>query len=198
MGCVSPAPCFFFCFFFFECWVCPCCAPTRPVQRCPINRPSTVHQPPINRPINPAQNLVCNVKLLASDLSRASRRYREARINQAVFPALQGGPHNHQIGALCVALKHAITPDFKLYIKQVKANAAALAAALMEKGYKLVTDGEDFYMYFLSCIFFFALDGETSCASRESHAEKYFAVTFFCIKYLSFPRQRQSCRPTAP
>ena len=67
----------------------------------------------------------------------------EPRINQAVFPALQGGPHNHQIGALCVALKHAATPEFKAYIQQVKANAAALAAALMSKGYKLVTNGTE-------------------------------------------------------
>ena len=47
-------------------------------------------------------------------------RYVEAPINQAVFPALQGGPHNHQIGALCVALKYANTPEFKVYTKQVK------------------------------------------------------------------------------
>lgn len=43
----------------------------------------------------------------------------ESRINQAVFPALQGGPHNHQIAAAAVALKHATTPQFKEYQKQV-------------------------------------------------------------------------------
>ena len=67
----------------------------------------------------------------------------ESRINMAVFPALQGGPHNHQIGALAVALKHASGPEFKKYQQQVKANARALASALMSKGYKLVTDGTD-------------------------------------------------------
>ena len=67
----------------------------------------------------------------------------ESRVNMAVFPALQGGPHNHQIGALAVALKHAASPEFKAYTKQVKANAAALAAALMKDGYKLVTDGTE-------------------------------------------------------
>jgi len=67
----------------------------------------------------------------------------ESRINMAVFPALQGGPHNHQIGALAVALKHASGPEFKRYQQQVKANARALASALMSKGYKLVTDGTD-------------------------------------------------------
>ena len=67
----------------------------------------------------------------------------ESRVNMAVFPALQGGPHNHQIGALAVALKHACTPEFKTYSKQVKSNADALAKALMKNGYKLVTDGTE-------------------------------------------------------
>ena len=43
----------------------------------------------------------------------------EDRINFSVFPALQGGPHNHQIAALAVALKHAASPQFKVYAKQV-------------------------------------------------------------------------------
>jgi glycine hydroxymethyltransferase len=43
----------------------------------------------------------------------------EDRINFAVFPSLQGGPHNHQIAALAVALKHAASPQFKAYAKQV-------------------------------------------------------------------------------
>lgn len=60
-----------------------------------------------------------------------------------MFPSLQGGPHNHQIGALAVALKYATTPEFKTYQQQVKANAAALGKRLMSYGYKLVTDGTD-------------------------------------------------------
>eukprot|EP00884_Botryococcus_braunii_P011887 jgi/Botrbrau1/2069/Bobra.0047s0034.1 len=67
----------------------------------------------------------------------------ESKIDFAVFPSLQGGPHNHQIAALAVALKHAATPEFKKYAQQVKANAAALAKALTSKGYKLVTGGTD-------------------------------------------------------
>jgi len=67
----------------------------------------------------------------------------EDRINTAVFPSLQGGPHNHQIAALAVALKHARTPEFKNYQKLVKANARALGAKLSELGYKLVTGGTD-------------------------------------------------------
>jgi len=71
------------------------------------------------------------------------RKDFENRINSAVFPALQGGPHNHQIAALCVALKEATDPCFKVYIQQVKLNAQTLATYLISKGYKLVTNGTD-------------------------------------------------------
>ncbi|KAK1698418.1 hypothetical protein QYE76_015115 [Lolium multiflorum] len=67
----------------------------------------------------------------------------EDKINFAVFPSLQGGPHNHQIAALAVGLKQAMQPGFKAYIQQVKANAVAIADHLMSKGYKLVTDGTE-------------------------------------------------------
>lgn len=67
----------------------------------------------------------------------------EDAINFSVFPSLQGGPHNHQIGGLAVALKEACQPEFKEYIGQVKKNAAALAKHLMGNGYKLVTDGTE-------------------------------------------------------
>merc|ERR1712178_13104 len=65
------------------------------------------------------------------------------RIDMAVFPALQGGPHNHQIGALAAQLLEVNTPEFVEYSKNVKANAKALAAALMSKGHKLATDGTE-------------------------------------------------------
>ena len=65
------------------------------------------------------------------------------KIDQAVFPSLQGGPHNHQITALAVALQEASQPDFKEYIKQVKSNARALASALSKNGYSIVTGGTD-------------------------------------------------------
>ncbi len=67
----------------------------------------------------------------------------EGPINAAVFPALQGGPHNHQIGALAVALRSVASPSFKAYAARVRANAAALGAELTRRGYKLVTGGTD-------------------------------------------------------
>merc|ERR1719378_729318 len=65
------------------------------------------------------------------------------RIDMAVFPALQGGPHNHQIGALAAQLLEVNTPEFVEYSKQVILNSQALAATLMEKGHKVATNGTD-------------------------------------------------------
>ncbi|KAL8597452.1 Serine hydroxymethyltransferase, cytosolic [Nucella lapillus] len=67
----------------------------------------------------------------------------EKKINEAVFPGLQGGPHNHQIAAVAVALKQAKTPEFKVYQKQVIANARVLAKGLMDLGYTIVSGGTD-------------------------------------------------------
>lgn len=67
----------------------------------------------------------------------------ESRINNAVFPALQGGPHNHAIGGVAVALRQAMQPSFKEYQLQVLANAKRMAASLLEKDYSLVSGGTD-------------------------------------------------------
>ncbi len=74
---------------------------------------------------------------------RKDERGFERKINNAVFPALQGGPHEHQIAAIATQLKEAMTPEFKAYIQDVKANAKACAAALSSLGYKICTDGTD-------------------------------------------------------
>ena len=67
----------------------------------------------------------------------------EDKINQAVFPGLQGGPHNHTITALAIALKAAGSPEFKEYQTQVLKNSAAMAKALSAKGYNLVSGGTE-------------------------------------------------------
>jgi glycine hydroxymethyltransferase len=64
-------------------------------------------------------------------------------IDRAVFPGLQGGPHNQTTAAIAVTLKEAATPAFKQYAAQIVANARALAAALVERGFSLVTGGTD-------------------------------------------------------
>jgi len=65
------------------------------------------------------------------------------RIDMAVFPGLQGGPHNHQIGGLATQLLEVATPAFVDYSKEVVTNAQALAKALQSKGHKLASDGTD-------------------------------------------------------
>ncbi|KAK4426520.1 Serine hydroxymethyltransferase, mitochondrial [Sesamum alatum] len=67
----------------------------------------------------------------------------EDKINQAVFPGLQGGPHNHTITGLAVALKQATTPEYKAYQEQVLSNCSKFAQTLSEKGYELVSGGTE-------------------------------------------------------
>jgi glycine hydroxymethyltransferase len=64
-------------------------------------------------------------------------------IDKAVFPGLQGGPHNHTTAGIAVALHEAAQPSFRGYAAQVVANAKALAEALLAKGYDLVSGGTD-------------------------------------------------------
>merc|ERR1712226_1520515 len=67
----------------------------------------------------------------------------EERINAAVFPGLQGGPHNQSITALAVALKQAQSPEFHSYQTQVMKNAQALGSSLLSRGFDLVSGGTD-------------------------------------------------------
>ena len=73
----------------------------------------------------------------------------EGPINFSVFPGHQGGPHNHTITALAVALKQAQTAEFKQYQEQVIKNAKTLEHEFKRLGYKLVTDGTDNHMVLL-------------------------------------------------
>jgi glycine hydroxymethyltransferase len=66
-----------------------------------------------------------------------------SRVDKAVFPGLQGGPHNHTTAAIAVALREAAQPAFTAYAHQVVANAKALAAGLLERGYSLISGGTD-------------------------------------------------------
>jgi glycine hydroxymethyltransferase len=72
-----------------------------------------------------------------------SREEHAAALNRAVFPGLQGGPHNHTTAAIAVALAEAATEDFAAYARQIVENAQALADALLERGFDLVSGGTD-------------------------------------------------------
>lgn len=69
-------------------------------------------------------------------------KYAQA-IDKAVFPGIQGGPHDNTTAAIAVALKEAATPTFKEYAGQIVKNAKALAESLMAKGFTLITNGTD-------------------------------------------------------
>jgi glycine hydroxymethyltransferase len=68
---------------------------------------------------------------------------RASAVDKAVFPGLQGGPHNHTTAGIAVALHEAAQPSFRVYAQQVVANAKALATALTERGFDLISGGTD-------------------------------------------------------
>ena len=72
------------------------------------------------------------------------------KINSAIFPGLQGGPLVHVIAAKAVGFKHNLSPEWKAYAQQVKANAKVLADVIMKRGYKVVSDGTDNHLVLVS------------------------------------------------
>jgi len=73
-------------------------------------------------------------------------------IDKAVFPGLQGGPHNHITAGIAVALKEAQSDEFKEYARQVIRNARALASSLADKGFSIVSGGTDNHMFLVDTI----------------------------------------------
>lgn len=71
------------------------------------------------------------------------RQKHQAAIDKAVFPGVQGGPHDNTTTAIAIALKEALTEKFQQYAKQVVKNAAVLADSLLTKGFTLITGGTD-------------------------------------------------------
>ncbi len=71
---------------------------------------------------------------------------RASAVDKAVFPGLQGGPHNHTTAGIAVALHEAAQPSFREYADQVVANATALAATLVERGFDLISGGTDTHL----------------------------------------------------
>ncbi len=67
-------------------------------------------------------------------------------IDKAVFPGLQGGPHDNQIAAVAVALKEASTPAFRKYAEQIKKNAKVLSEELNKKGWRIISGGTDSHL----------------------------------------------------
>jgi len=83
------------------------------------------------------------------DKQSAKAKDMAAKIDSAVFPGLQGGPHEHIIAGKAIAFKEAATEEFKNYAHQIVRNAKALAQTLMDNGIKLVTNGTDNHLIVL-------------------------------------------------
>ena len=81
-------------------------------------------------------------------------------IDRAIFPGMQGGPHEHIIAAKAVAFGEALKPEFKTYAEQILKNASALADALLARGFSLVTGGTSNHLILADVYTSFGLDGD--------------------------------------
>jgi len=111
----------------------------------------------------------------------------ERRINEAIFPGLQGGPHNNAIAAIGVALKEAATDEFKIYAKQVINNAKQLVQSLQEKGYTFVSGGTDTHLALLD-LRPLGLDG--------AKAEKVLEAVSIAINKNTCPGDKSALKPS--
>ena len=85
-------------------------------------------------------------------LSKGQSEDFNKKFQSAVFPGIQGGPLMHVIAAKAVAFKEALDPSFKIYQKQVVANARAMAKVFLDRGYKVVSNGTDNHLFLLDLI----------------------------------------------
>ena len=106
------------------------------------------------------------------------------KIDSAVFPGLQGGPHDHTTAALAVAIGEASKPEFKEYGKQVVKNARALASRLMENNIKVVTNGTDNHLVLV--------DLTTFGKGMGIFAEKALDMANLTVNKNSIPRDPSS------
>lgn len=91
------------------------------------------------------------------------------RIDGAIFPGLQGGPHNHQTAGIAVALSEAAKPEFKEYAKQIVKNAKALADTLMQNGIDLFSGGTDNHLMLLDLSKYGGLGSQLEYAMDVAH-----------------------------
>ncbi len=89
------------------------------------------------------------------------------KIDKAVFPGLQGGPHNHTTAAIAVALKEASTEEFKEYTKQIVKNSKILAEELIKRGYKIISGGTDNHLFLVDIVASVGISGEEASTLLE-------------------------------
>ena len=89
------------------------------------------------------------------------------KIDKAVFPGLQGGPHNHTTAAIAVALQEASTEGFKEYTKQIVKNSKALAEELIKRNYKIISGGTDNHLFLVDIVESVGMSGEEASTLLE-------------------------------
>ena len=107
-------------------------------------------------------------------------------VNSWIFPGIQGGPLMHVIAAKAVAFGEALKPEFKTYQKQVLQNAKALAEALMELGFKLVTGGTDNHLMLIDL----ARTGDGSVTGKD--AEAWLDLAGITVNKNTVPNEKRS------
>ncbi len=90
------------------------------------------------------------------------------QIDKAVFPGLQGGPHNHTTAAIAIALEEAKDPEFKEYAKQVVKNSQKLSNELIKRGFKIVSNGTDNHLFLIDVVASVDLTGKEASDILES------------------------------
>lgn len=111
----------------------------------------------------------------------------EKPIKEALFPGLQGGPHNHAIAGVCVALGQAQKEEFIEYQKQVLKNAQALSKRLMEHGYNVVTGGTDNHLLLVNL---------TNQGLDGNRAEKVLEAVHIACNKNTCPGDKSALRPS--
>jgi len=109
-------------------------------------------------------------------------------LDSQIFPGIQGGPMMHTIAAKAVAFQEALGPGFKVYQRQIKANAEILAEELMKKGYKLVSNGTDNHMILMD-VGFSGLTG--------AEAEKALDTAGITVNKNSIPFENKGAKVTS-
>ena len=89
------------------------------------------------------------------------------QIDKAIFPGLQGGPHNHVTAGIAVALKEASTEEFKTYTEDIVKNARELSKILMENDFDVVSGGTDNHMFLVDVVRRFDLAGQEASVALE-------------------------------
>jgi glycine hydroxymethyltransferase len=111
----------------------------------------------------------------------------ERKINEAVFPGLQGGPHDNVIAAVGVAFKEALSPEFKVYQQQVLKNAQALCSALQSKGYTIVSGGTDNHLMLVDL---------RPLKTEGAMAEKVLEAVSIAVNKNTCPGDKSALRPS--